>query len=155
MENSLQPPPGLGSNGEYLSRKHYYKQTITPLEAYDTTAVLDLEKAYERVNRKTLIEVSRQWLHPDLLNMVREILSPLRVQTKSDPTNYTAVITRGVPQGGPSSPVLFNMYIGKLAVTAQATSSVRLGDRAILMLADDVLIQARTRETLQALLNVV
>lgn len=109
------------------------------------TAFLDLEKAYDKINREALVEVAKQWLHTDELNMVRAMLSPLRVQIKSDPTNCTATVTRSVPQGDPSSPVLFNTYIDKLATRAEPTTQARLQNSAIFMLSDDVLLQVRMR----------
>lgn len=47
---------------------------------------------------------------------------------------------RGVPQGAPSSRVLFNMYVDLLATDIVAPYSSRCGDSAVIMLADDVLL---------------
>lgn len=86
-------------------------------------AVLDLEKAYDKVDRHTLLKASEKWLDAGTCNMVRAMLGPLRVRTKGEPTNYEATLTRGVLQGAPSSPVIFNMYIECLAARAETSSA--------------------------------
>lgn len=68
-------------------------------------AVLDLEKAYDRVDRRKLLQVAGKWLPSDLLNMVRCLLGPLTIHSKGDRTNLHVTMTRGVPQGAPSSPI--------------------------------------------------
>lgn len=81
-------------------------------------------------------------------------LGPTRLHTKSDPTNKTARITPGVPQSAPSSPAYFNIYIHELAQGAEK----RIGTNqrwteAALLVADNVLLQASTREALQDLMD--
>lgn len=53
-----------------------------------------------------IMYMTKKCIDSDTWSMVRAILGPMRVQTKSDPTNYTDIVTRGVPQGAPSSSVL-------------------------------------------------
>lgn len=60
---------------------------------------------------------------------------------------------RGIPQGA-SSPLLFNIYIDKLATDAEATRGAIRGDSAVTMLADDVLLQATTQHELQEMADV-
>lgn len=72
---------------------------------------MDSENASVKVNRATLIKVSYQWPDIYLPNLVRAILAPFQVQTKSDPTNCVATMTNVVPQGASSSPDLFNMHV--------------------------------------------
>lgn len=45
------------------------------------------------------------------LNMMRATMGPMTVKIKNDPTGYEATLSRGLPQGAPSSPVYFNIYI--------------------------------------------
>lgn len=83
--------------------------------------VLDLEKAYDRVDRRKLLHIAAKWLPNRLLSMVRCFL-PLSIRTKGDPTKLEVQVTRGLPQGAPSSPALFNMYLDALGDEVQANA---------------------------------
>lgn len=72
-------------------------------------AFLDLEKAYDKVDRRLLFTIMRKWIDEETTKMVSSLLGPIRILTSGDPTDYIAYLTRGVPQGSPSSPVLFNI----------------------------------------------
>lgn len=85
-------------------------------------AVLDPEKSYDRLDRKLLVEVAGKWLNPALLNMVRRLIFPLRVNTKGDPTILAVHMTRGIQQGAPSSPVLSTVYTESLADDLRAAT---------------------------------
>lgn len=76
--------------------------------------VLNLEKACDNVYREPLLETVSVWVDGETTKMVRSMLGPIHIRAKQDPTNYSAVITWGVPQGAPTSPFLFNMYIDHL-----------------------------------------
>lgn len=114
--------------------------------------VLDLEKAYDCVDRRKLLHIATKWLPTQILNMVRCLLRPLTVRSKGDPTNLTIVMTRGVPQGAPSSPVLFNMCINELGDEIRANEGTESDSGAAIMVADDVLLQATSRAKRQSLL---
>lgn len=64
--------------------------------------VLDLVNAYDKVDLRKLIQKMSETFDESCLNMVRATLEPVRARTKGDRTDYTAVITIGVPQGSPS-----------------------------------------------------
>lgn len=107
-------------------------------------AVLELYNAYDRVDRRKLLHLATKWLSNTLLNIVRYFLGPLTICVKGEPTNTQVRITRGIPQGAPSSPVLFNMYIDELG--DESSECVGTGDEegAVIRIADGVLLQTTT-----------
>lgn len=117
-------------------------------------AVLDLEKASDKFERQKLVDLMPEWLDTNTVNMVRALLGPMQIRAKDEPTEYVSTLTRGVPQGAPSSPTLFNMYNNNLATTSERIYCVRCGEGAVVMVADDVLIQVRTQRSLQKLLYI-
>ena len=73
-----------------------------------------------------------------LASMVSHIIQELKVHTVSDETGTTAKINRGVTQGGPTSPTLFNIYIDTLA--SELCASVGNIERnPVRLYADDVI----------------
>lgn len=105
------------------------------------------------MDRHELLGLMKEWIEGYLHAMIRAMLTPMRVRTKGDPTDYTAILTRGVPKGAPSSPVLFNMYIDRLAMYAEVTACILRGEGAVVMMADDFLQQERSQAQLQQLLD--
>lgn len=57
------------------------------------SAVLDLTKAYDRVDREILLEVLKEWLSGEVVNMVRATLELSTVRTRGDPTDVTAEVS--------------------------------------------------------------
>lgn len=91
-------------------------------------AVLDLAKAYDKVNRIEVLHIAERCLSMTELNMMRAGLGPMLVWTNNDPTVYKETLTRGVPRGAPSSPVYFKMYADDLLDTEQRWTGRVEGD---------------------------
>lgn len=64
---------------------------------------LDLEKAYDKVERHKLLEVMKQWVDNENISMLRGMLGPKRIKARRDPSDYIDTLTSGVPQWAPSS----------------------------------------------------
>ena len=83
------------------------------------TAVLDLKSAYDTVRRGLLSERCAKVLPDHITAMISHTLQTLTVTTVGDDTKTETKIDRGVTQGGPASPTLFNIFIDTLANALQ------------------------------------
>lgn len=129
------------------------------------TAVLDLKSAYDSVPRKVLMEVAARRLESDVLSAIRFALQPVHIKTIGTTTGKTGIIAKGVCQGSPLSPTLFNIYmdtlpnrLGKNNGTTQMETTCIFptapepGPRPawnLTMFADDVKVQAVNSRILQ------
>ena len=101
---------------------------------------LDLKQGYDVVERGKLQKLLDERLPQDLASMISALLTPLNISTVGDPTKLEAAIFRRVVQGSPLSPVLFQIYIDKLATRLQIDKSPYPSQLPVLWYADDVLL---------------
>lgn len=112
------------------------------------TAILDLNAAYDSDLRDKLLALIDERLPKELANMLPNTLLPIEVYTKVDATQYTRQITRGVVQGSPLNPVLFNIYKNTLAEAYKTTEGTDNREtqanknQAIALYSGDVKLQA-------------
>ena len=78
---------------------------------------LDLEKAYDRVDRGKLWEVMRKrGMTEGMVKVLEKIYEEVRIQfVLGDMRSGWVQVGRGVRQGCPMSPTLFNLYIAEVA----------------------------------------
>ncbi len=113
-------------------------------------AVLDLSAAYDTVPRDFLIQRMRSVLPPVVCRMAEALLRPSWISTIRDPGRWF-VIDKGVPQGSPLSPSLYNLFMDEFADRICAVSG-DIADIPAVLFADDVLLTAKSPEGLQTLL---
>ena len=99
------------------------------------TAFLDLRKAYEKFNRRLLVERCFVIRFPNTPRMVQSSLSEVILRTVSNVTNPERPPLEGVVQGINISSPLFNIFIDPLP---QATRNLALQDPRNQIFADDV-----------------
>ena len=121
---------------------------------------LDIEKAYDRVNRDTLTYVLKKIGFP---SKIYNIINSMYRNTKSKFTfgeieSDWVKVERGVRQGCVLSPLLFSIYTEELAARVRDSGlGIRVKDDrlGILLYADDVVILAENEEMLQKMLKIV
>lgn len=133
----------------YHPRGRRRSQRRRPLYA----AFLDLRKAYDSVPHALLIaQLQRLGVNPHLVRVVTDLLTARTTTVLGLPVN----VSRGVPQGGPLSPLLFVLYLQSLSehlAPLDFGGGYLPGDLfvRVLLYADDIALVAETPEQLQAL----
>ena len=117
-------------------------------------AILDLRKAYDKVDRKLLAERCFEVLSPNTARMVQSSLGEVTLRTVSDVTNVERSSLEGVVQGANSSPPLFNIFIDPLAEKLHRTSQATLQKPRNQLFADDVALFVKTIGLLERTLAV-
>ena len=81
-------------------------------------AFIDMEKAYDRVDRRKLFEVMRGYgVQETLVDVIERIYNGSRIKFEmGSVTTGWCKSDSGVRQGGPSSPLLFNIYMRELGI---------------------------------------
>ena len=123
-------------------------------------AFLDIEKAYDRVNRQVLCKVLKKC---GMSEKVVRIIESMYVNTKArytlgDIETEWVLSNRGVRQGCILSPVLFAMYTEELAVRVKESDlGMKIGNEKIslLMYADDIILMSEKSDDLQTMLDIV
>lgn len=117
---------------------------------------IDLEKAYDNVNRRILFETLQEYEVPKKLSRMIENLyqkTKIKVKIGEKISNYIS-INKGVRQGCPLSCVLFNIYMDKIIRewTKETPKGVQLAENKFLetiLFADDQVILAENEDDLQ------
>ena len=123
-------------------------------------AFLDIEKAYDRVDREMLGRVLSRC---GVSEKIVRIISSMYVNTRAkyalgDIETEWVYSQRGVRQGCILSPLLFSLYTEELILRAKRTGlGMKVGNErlVILMYADDVIIMCESGEDLQEVLDAV
>lgn len=115
-------------------------------------AVLDLKCAYPSVPRAKLLQAISHRIPSKLLSMVSVLLRSGTITTVGDDKEKERKLARGVPEGSPLSPCLFNLYIDTLAAWLLAIPrSVSWNPETLI--ADVVFLLARSLVGLHMLLD--
>ena len=79
-------------------------------------AFVDMEKAYDGVNRRKLLEVMRSYgIHEKLVNVIERVYKDNKVKFElGDVVTKWCVSDSGVRLGCPMSSIVFNLYVREL-----------------------------------------
>ena len=118
-------------------------------------AFIDLEKAYDRVNRVKLWETLRQaQVGEGLVRAVQSLYMECEARVKvGKKQSEWFNVDQGVRQGSTLSPWLFNVFLDTIVKEAREgfVEGVRLGNEIVdvLLVADDMVLVADSEESLQ------
>ena len=119
-------------------------------KGFKYVAMLDLKKAFDMVPRDRLFTLLESRLPHDLAQHASFLLSPFYAQTKRQVEgNLSAVLKQGVPQGDPSSPFMFNVYVDTLLEPLNEIGPSAIGQE----FCDDIILLARDESSMQKLLS--
>ena len=119
---------------------------------------IDLRKAYDSIHHKGLFyKLAEMGINGNFLTLINDIYnkSQCAVKVNGRRTEFFKY-TKGVRQGCPLSPLLFNLYINGIVTTLNQDNPTPLnlnGNLSCLLYADDLVILSTTKEGLQKSLN--
>ena len=117
---------------------------------------IDVKKAFDSINHGAIYQALKSAGVPMLLvNYIKDLYSTSKTRIVSGPTaSSTVAVNRGVKQGDPMSPFLFNFVLdtclGKLEGGVQLSETLKLSHIAF---ADDVVLLAPRMDLLQGIFN--
>lgn len=134
-----------------LVRRALEAAKSTPRSLY--MVFIDFKKAFDSVGHPAIVNATRRWgLGERFANYIGNVYA--KASTDLD-ENTRVEIGRGVMQGDPLSPLLFNLTLDQALSALPQNVGVELGGRAhgYLAFADDVVLLASTRIGLEASLR--
>ncbi len=114
-------------------------------------AILDLKQAYPSVPKDKLLERCRAELTLNLCHQLGNMLNPTSFQTVGGDSEAVGTFNRGVPQGSVPRPSLYNLFMDSFPCSVLAEEPT--SNDPVIMFAEDVQLQARSRDGLQAFLR--
>ena len=123
-------------------------------------AFLDIEKAYDTVDREVLWEIlHRMGLEDKVVNIVKSLYNNTSAEYSLGDIKVEEIRSRrGLRQGCTLSPLLFSLFMEEFTRRIKKLNlGIRIGEEllAILLFADDIILLAETPEDLQRLLREV
>ena len=144
-----------------LTIKSIVKKYVTVGKKKIYTCFVDFRKAFDSVWHEGLFQkLENIGLHGKILQFVKAIYKSTKCAVKyDDKLTQFFHVTKGVRQGCPLSPLLFNLYVNDLIkqIDISSKSSISLNEVNIntLMYADDLVVLAHSETELQEKMNIL
>ena len=144
-----------------LTLKAVVKKYVTIGKNKLFACFIDFKKAFDSVSHKGIFEcMEKIGFSGKELELMKDIYKKTKCAVKvNDKTTEFFNYTKGVRQGCPLSPILFNIYVNEIfnLVNENNDSNIYLDNTKVnaLMYADDLILLSETREGLQNLINKV
>jgi len=106
-------------------------------------AALDINSAYNNVDHQILQKILKKANFPkDFQNYIKKWLNEIVFRIKiGDLLSKNVLYKKGLPQGDPLSPILFNIYVNSIKEIKEKSGHT-------LMFADDILVIDKTYEAI-------
>jgi hypothetical protein len=111
---------------------------------------IDYTYAFDSIKRNKILDSLTQYkIPPTLIRLVQLTMENTMAKVKVNNT-YTSEfrVERGVKQGDPLSPTLFSLVINTVIRKIDLRSNISMRLRQLIAYADDILIKARTKQSL-------
>ena len=141
-----------------LALKTIVKKYVTIGKKKLYTCFVDFRKAFDSVSHEGLfLKLENLGLHGKILQLIKAIYKSTKCAVKYDnKLTQFFEFTKGVRQGCPLSPLLFNLYVNdliELIETSESPVSVNEQNINCLMYADDLVVIAWSEKALQERMN--
>eukprot|EP00795_Rhopilema_esculentum_P017828 gene17828-9525_t len=105
---------GRSTTEQVQAFKLLAEKAITTEDTEYTITLIDMSKAFDTVNRKTLIEDLKHIVNKEELYILSKMINDTEIQVKIDgEVGQQFRTTEGVAQGEGLSPILFTLYLAK------------------------------------------
>lgn len=118
------------------AHKAIYKTLDLLNDGYEWIVDLDIEKYFDTVNHDKLISILRKEVNDSLtLHLIRSFLKAGIMQD-----GLVSSSTKGVPQGGPLSPILSNIYLNEFdkELESRGLNFVRYADDVVILVRSEM-----------------